>query len=303
VISVSIVIPVRNGEEFIVEAIGSALAQGPLVGEVIVVDDGSTDGTIAAVRSIADPRLRLLPRPKGREGVSAVRNFGFSNVRGRWTMFLDADDRLREGAITTLWSAAGSTDAGAVYGDYERIDETGAKIGYRNLIHNRTKPSGHVLENMLGSNFIVNGGIMLVRTASFRAIGGFDDTLRYAEDWHGWCKLAATGPILHVSGAHVLDYRVHTQSVMMSRPLSFLDCLPAIDAVFSDIRIRQAVSPQRLLQLRRRAEAHMNAYAIGQAIRARRYGRALAALTDTIVHRPRQGAHAVLLSAAALAGI
>jgi glycosyltransferase involved in cell wall biosynthesis len=300
--SVSIVIPVRNGERFIVEAITSVLAQGPQVQDVLVVDDGSTDGTVEKVQTISDARVRLLTRPAGRAGVSAVRNFGLSQAEGHWTMFLDADDRLQDGAIAALLAAA-QPDSVAVYGDYERIDENGIKIGRRNLIRKREKPSGNVLEHLLGGNFIVNGGIMLVRTDVFRKLGGFDETLRYAEDWHGWCRLAAAGPFVYVPNCHVLDYRVHTTSVMMNKLLSFSDCVPALDAVFSDKAIVTAVEPARLSALRHKAETHMNAYTVAQAIRARRYGAALSGLADTVIHRPRQSVRAFIFSAAALAGI
>lgn len=81
-VSVSIVIPVRNGERYIVEAIESVLLQGETIGEVLVVDDGSTDTTAQKVEGFSDPRVKLLARPQGRQGVSAVRNFGLSQARG-----------------------------------------------------------------------------------------------------------------------------------------------------------------------------------------------------------------------------
>lgn len=301
-ISVSIVIPVRNGERYIAEAIESALQQGENVLEVLVIDDGSTDGTASKVQSFG-PRVRLLSRPPGRQGVSAVRNFGLSQVRGDWTMFLDADDRLKPGAIQRLCQAISADDVVAVYGDYERIDENGLKIGQRNLIRRRTKPSGNILPAILGGNFIVNGGIMLVRTRSVQSLGGFNETLSYAEDWCGWCRLAATGRFVYLPECHVLDYRVHQASVMMKRLVTFKDCEAAINAVFADPAIMSLVKPEELQRLRRKAETHANAYAVAQAFRARRYREALSAFADTVVHRPHQSLRAALFSAAAIAGI
>ncbi len=302
-VSVSIVIPVRNGERYIEEAIASVLLQGDPVCEVLVVDDGSTDATAQKVGGFGDARVRLLARPQGRQGVSAVRNFGLSQASGEWTMFLDADDRLKPGAIAALCAGVSRPDVVAIYGDYERIDESGTKIGRRNLIRRREKPDGFILQPLLGGNFIVNGGIMLVKTQTFRGCGGFDETLQYAEDWYGWCRLAAAGRFAYLPGCHVLDYRVHRNSVMMNRLLTFRDCQPAIAAVFSDPAIAAAVPPGQLRQLRRRSENHMNAYAVAQAFRARRYREAFAALADTFRHRPRQSLRAILFSAAALAGI
>ncbi len=300
--AISIVIPVRNGAAFIAEAINSALAQGDLVAQVLVVDDGSTDKTCNIVSSIADPRVRLLSRPlMSPGGVSVVRNTGLAAATGEWVMFLDADDRLRPGALAALIAQAG--DAIAVYGDYERIGVSGKPIGHRNLIRKRAKPSGDILPRLLAGNFIVNGGVMLIRTAPFRDLGGFDAGLRYCEDWYAWCRLAATGPIVYRPGLHVLDYRVHDQSAMMGATVTLEDYRPAIEAIFADAMLMSHVSPEQRTSLMRRAEAHLGGYLVTQSIRARRYGRALPALARMLVRHPTQTPRLLLMSGAALAGI
>lgn len=301
---VSVVIPVRNGEDHVVEAVGSALAQGEAVVEVIVVDDGSSDRTVERVAALADPRIRLATdRPAGRAGVSAVRNYGFAGSRGEWVLFLDADDRLRPGAVARLLEGADDPRVAAVYGDYERIDGAGATVGRRRLLRRRAKPSGDIAEALLAGNFIVNGGIMLIRAANFREIGGFDESLRYCEDWHAWCRLATTGEMRFRQGVGVLDYRVHSSSTMMAKTLTMDDYSPALDAIFSDPRIVRAVPAERLAGLRAKAHAHLNAYLIGQSLRARRYGAALSGLAVTLARQPRALPRALLVSAAALAGL
>lgn len=301
---VSVVVPVRNGEDHILEAVASALAQGPGVVEVIVVDDGSSDRTVERVAALSDPRVTLLTdRPAGRAGVSAVRNYGFGRAKGTWIMFLDADDRLRPGAVETLLAGVDGTDAVAVYGDYERIDESGRTIGRRRLLRRRAKPSGLVVEDLLAGNFIVNGGVMLIRADAFRALGGFDESLRYCEDWHAWCRLAAMGEIRFMQGVHVLDYRVHSGSTMMAKVLTMTDYLPALEAIFSDPRVTAAVPAECREKLRERARAHLNAYLIGQSVRGRRYRAALAGLAATLVRHPRELPRALLVSGAALAGV
>ncbi|WP_426426056.1 glycosyltransferase [Bradyrhizobium genosp. A] len=265
---VSVVIPAKNAAAYIGETIASALAQADVT-EVIVVDDGSTDDTVAIVQAIRDPRLRLTANDAS--GVSAARNLGARGARGDWLMFLDADDRLRPNAVTTLLTAAKAAPrAVLVYGDYNTIDSAGQAIGRRGLLKGRLKPSDNVLERLVCGNFIVNGGIMLVRADAFRATGGFDVSLRYCEDWHCWCRLAATGEFAYVPKL-LLDYRLHTSNTMNAAVRTPQDFFPAVARVFDDELILSKLPAGAALRLRQAAEIHLVTYAATQAVRFGRY--------------------------------
>jgi glycosyltransferase involved in cell wall biosynthesis len=273
--TVSIVIPAKNVAAYISETIASALAQDEVT-EVIVVDDGSTDDTIAIVRAVADPRLHLMANDSA--GVSSARNLGARHANGDWLVFLDADDRLRPGAVAALLAAARRAPrAVLVYGDYNTIDSEGRQIGRRELLKGRRKPSGDVLARLASGNFIVNGGIALTRAEAFRAVGGFDVGLRYCEDWHCWCRLAAIGEFAFVPKL-LLDYRVHTANTMNAALRTPQDFFPAIARIFDDGLILSRLPEGSAAGLRQAAEIHLVTYSAMQAVRFGRYREAFSYL-------------------------
>jgi glycosyltransferase involved in cell wall biosynthesis len=275
VASVSVVIPAKNVAAYVGETLASALAQSE-VAEVIVVDDGSTDDTVAIVRAIRDPRLRLMSNDSA--GVSAARNLGARHASGQWLLFLDADDRLRAGAVAALLATArAAPGAVLVYGDYNTIDSEGRQIGRRDLLKARRKPSGDVLARLASGNFIVNGGIALARAEAFHAIGGFDTSLRYCEDWHCWCRLAAIGEF-EFAPKLLLDYRLHTANTMNAAVRTPQDFFPAIARVFDDGLIMARLPEGMAAGLRQAAEIHLITYSAMQAVRFGRYRDAFAYL-------------------------
>ena len=305
---VNVVIPVKNGARFIGDAIASALVQDG-VKRVIVVDDGSTDDSAEIAARINDERVTLI-RSAGR-GVSAARNLGFAEIERlssaeeserSWVMFLDADDRLVAGATRKLLEGV-QANCVAVYGDYERIDAGGRRIGRRSILRRRDKPSGEILRDLLAGNFIVNGGVMLIRHAQFRRAGGFDETLRYCEDWHLFCRLAGLGPIIWRPRTTVLEYRVHNGSAMMSGGVNFSHYRAAVERVFTDPMITSKVSGADVARLRRKAVAHLRTYLACQAIRARAYGRAIKETAEVIALLPSQTPKTLAHALGALAGL
>jgi glycosyltransferase involved in cell wall biosynthesis len=102
----SIVIPAYNRESEIVRAVNSCLVQSFADFEVVVVDDGSTDGTAAAVEGIQDPRIVLI-RHEQNKGVCSARNTGIEYSRGEWVIYLDSDDELVPGILAEIRKKTG----------------------------------------------------------------------------------------------------------------------------------------------------------------------------------------------------
>lgn len=97
---ISVVIPLYNKQREIGEAVRSVLAQTLLPREIIVVDDGSTDGSAEIVRSIGSPLVRLVPQPNA--GVCAARNHGIEESTGEYIALLDADDAWEPGFLAEI---------------------------------------------------------------------------------------------------------------------------------------------------------------------------------------------------------
>ena len=124
-LSVSVVIPCYNQGRFLREAIASATAQGELVQEIVVVDDGSTDETHAVATQVGTVRYLR----QERSGLSEARNSGWRASSGDYVIFVDADDRLLPGAVEAGLEAFGRWPHVAfVFGHYELIDEHGAVL-------------------------------------------------------------------------------------------------------------------------------------------------------------------------------
>lgn len=94
---ISVVIPLYNKEASIAQSLKSVLSQEYADFEVVIVDDGSADGSVGVVEAINDPRIRLIKQENG--GPSKARNTGVKNAKGKWILFLDADDELEPGAF------------------------------------------------------------------------------------------------------------------------------------------------------------------------------------------------------------
>lgn len=127
---VSIIIPTYNNEEQIEAAVRSALDQTLKHVEVIVVDDCSTDGTLAVLHGIAaeDPRLVVSSMPENSGGAGGPRNVGMKLARGDYLTFLDGDDTISRHAAKAMASVALATGADLTMAQTKRRDVRNGKL-------------------------------------------------------------------------------------------------------------------------------------------------------------------------------
>jgi glycosyltransferase involved in cell wall biosynthesis len=127
---VSVIIPTYNRRDFLPEAVASCFKDNEsLAIEVVVVDDGSTDGTREWLRSRADDRIRLVFREH--EGAQQARNAGLEAVRGETVKFLDSDDYLYPGVLEEQYEALTEAEADVCYGPIDIVDGNGNKQGHK----------------------------------------------------------------------------------------------------------------------------------------------------------------------------
>ena len=221
VVRISIVVPCFNGERFIGQAIASVLAQQAEL-EVVVVDDGSADGSAAIVEAIAerDRRVKLLRGPN--RGVSNARNTGFQAISptSRFVMFLDADDVLTPDAIEVLHRRLERDPTlCAVVGSRSRIDSAGNRIEgapARMLAYYAEGRTVRRMElgdrvgywHMLPVNPISTPGQCLLRVSDLPRGNTFDERYSHCEDWDLWLRLTRRLPF-GVEHHEVLSYRIH----------------------------------------------------------------------------------------------
>lgn len=201
--SVSVVVPTRNRRELLRVTLDTVLAQGDPVHDVIVVDDGSTDGTAEQVAMFRDPRVRLVLAGGG--GVARARNLGLAQARGDWVAFTDDDDLWSPRKISRQLTALRANPSSRwVCSGAVLVDENCQVIGSE-----RPKVSGDVSGAALAANPVPGGasGTVIDRELAVAA-GGFDPRFSILADWDLWIRLAQLSP-LAVVDEPLHAYRQH----------------------------------------------------------------------------------------------
>jgi glycosyltransferase involved in cell wall biosynthesis len=186
---VSVVIPTRNRWPLLAgRALRSAQLQEAVACEIIVVDDGSTDETPSRLEALADPRVRVIRRPRP-GGVAQARNVGIQAAQSPWIAFLDDDDAWAPNKLRIQLDAVQETGADFVYSGGVVVDAQGA------VLYNLPVPPPERLRYETVPVCAIPAGPsnVLVRTELVRRLGGFDENLSQLEDWDLWIRLAWAG--------------------------------------------------------------------------------------------------------------
>lgn len=200
---VSVIIPVYNGANFLRDAIDSALAQTYRNTEVLVVNDGSTDGgeTERIARSYGD-RIRYFHKENG--GVATALNMGIDNMTGDYFSWLSHDDLYTPDKIASQIEALDRFgEPAVVYSDYKHISPEGKLIA----IHRVSPKAQTCLRGLLaiGGEVTLHGCSLMIPRPFLDRFGRFDPALRYVQDCDYWFRMAGKVPFLHVQEVHVIS--------------------------------------------------------------------------------------------------
>lgn len=231
---VSIVIPAFNSERWLAETLDSVLSQTYGAFEVVVVDDGSTDGTAGVAHRYADRGVRLVSQQN--RGLSGARNAALPHLRGEFIQFLDADDLLSpdkiEAQIRMLEAAPPGTLATCRWARF-RLDPARARFGASPLWRDFDPDEYLAASARLAAAIPVHGWLIPQRV--LRAAGPFDESIRTTEDLEFF-----TRAVLHSTGV-----RFCPQGFALYRTFHQPTLSRARDSVSAESLLRSAQAMER----------------------------------------------------------
>ncbi|HLH25117.1 MAG TPA: glycosyltransferase [Chloroflexota bacterium] len=262
--TISVVIPCYNGARYIGETLESVLAQNLPDIEIIVVDDGSTDGSMAIVAGY--PQVR--PIVQRSAGVAAARNTGLRHATGDYLVFLDHDDRLLPHALeTNLLCLLDHPECAFAFGDIQHINTDGVLLPSRSAYG-----GGDYYLRLLHGSYIWTPGAAMYRRAVLEQLSGFDSRVDCVSHYDLNLRITRLYPACY-SKKLVLEYRLHDTNTSRDHALMLR----------SEITVLR--SQKRWVH---RDPQYMRALRSGVRFYEDRYGRPLLAETVANIRRRRQ---------------
>jgi glycosyltransferase involved in cell wall biosynthesis len=261
--SVSVVMPAYNASRTIEDSIFSVLGQSLRDIELIVVDDGSSDGTPDLVRELAamDQRVRLVAQQNA--GPSAARNRGVLLSRAGIVAFLDSDDVWSSDHLERhVQALAEDAQLGVSFSPCEFMSSAGDLTGERSRCH-----AGDVTAaDLLGSNPTTTCSALVVRKSVFERAGGMSDAMKYAEDQEWLFRVVCSGWRVRSIESRTVRYRTSPNG-LSANSASMLAGWHAF------VETARKISPEVVDRHLSAATAHIHMYHARRAIRTGQPGR------------------------------
>ena len=204
---ISVVIPLYNKVHFIKATIESVLAQTYTDMEIIIVNDGSTDGSVDVVKSFRDSRIRLIDQSNG--GVSKARNHGLREAKGDFIALLDADDTWCPGFLQTMTTLAKQYPQESVFG--------AAQVN-RPI---KTLPEGvSLVKDFCSFFYCFCTGSLLIKREVFEEVGYFREGIQIGEDFDVWLRIACHYHYVYLNEPFLIHPETTENNLSMIRELS-----------------------------------------------------------------------------------
>lgn len=214
---ISIIIPSYNSSPFIKRTITSVLKQSYQNWELLIVDDCSTDNTTQIVENFInnDKRIRLIRMNHNSGGPAAPKNIGIKNASSDYIAFLDHDDEwLQEKLKKQITLFRKGDDSLAFVGCKAILSQSDGKINFHDVAFYR----GNIFKNILCNLFILSSTGIIVRKKVFNKIGMFDESLKSADDFDMWLRIAQAGYNFDYVDDHLYKYHIHGSNITQNSP-------------------------------------------------------------------------------------
>lgn len=200
--TVSVIIPTHDRAGLLPRALDSVLEQTLPAHEIIVVDDGSEDGTRDLVQTLY-PSVHYLYQEN--RGVSAARNHGITAARGEWIALLDSDDAWLPGKLAAQMELLDARPGHRLCHTEEIWVRSGRRV---NAMHKHAKQGGRIFRQCLPL-CVISPSSALIQRGLFADLGLFDETLPACEDYDLWLRVCAREPVLFVKEPQIVKYGGH----------------------------------------------------------------------------------------------
>jgi glycosyltransferase involved in cell wall biosynthesis len=290
---VTVVLPVYNGERWLAETLASVLGQEGFDSlEVVAIDDGSTDGSADVIRSVDDPRVRLIRREN--RGISVTRNEAIREGRGRLLAFIDQDDLWRPDKLARqVPRFEEDASIGLVHCQCARLDADGRPISGGPIV-SADRISGDVRHQMRLGNVVPGTAGVVVRRECFETVGFFDESLDGADDWEMWAR-SSTRYSFSYDPEPLACTRLHAWNTSTDVERMRADVRKVQEMLFADPRMTEGLTDREVRRHRRWARAGLHGYCATWLIRTGRIRAAAADLARAFRHRPTKPRYLILL--------
>jgi glycosyltransferase involved in cell wall biosynthesis len=275
--TVSVVIPAYNADRHLADAVDSALRQTFRDVEILIVDDGSTDGT-PAVLSAYGERINVLRQAN--LGVARARNAGTQAARGRYVAFLDADDVwLPEKIEKQVIALADTQDHRACYSSFTLVSSD------LTVLRRSPRRASLVEDLLLLGNVVGTPSTVMCERALVLEAGGFDPTQSLGADWDLWLRLALRTEFAYIDEP-LVRYRIHDAN--MSRDVALLerDSVRLLEKALADPAL-----PAHLRVARRRVLGHNDRVLAGSYFQAGRLVDGVRCAARAVARHPAEIRH------------